>query len=154
MFGRPPCSTRTNTLFPDTTRVQSLCDDGDARERLRVVRAERRAGIGGVLHPVERIGAYDVDRQHVLARDHRLAHRSSARIGPDVVRPHRLGEITEVVYLLRVVGVMEETRAALLRVEGRDLAAQPLLVLDAEGDQLRARLLDRVRGTRNRKSVV
>src|SRR3546814_5825624 len=61
-----------------------------------------------------------------------------------------LGEIPEVVSLLRVVGVMEETRAALLRVEGRDLAAQPLLVLDEEGDQLRARLRDLVRGKRVR----
>src|SRR3546814_16853791 len=43
MIRRPPRSTRTDTLFPDTTRFRSRCPRGPASHRRRPPRQDRQA---------------------------------------------------------------------------------------------------------------
>src|SRR3546814_19784288 len=82
MIRRPPRSTRTDTLFPYTTRFRSVVDMHPAEHLARRVDAPRPA----VQHPVQRRPAGTVDAGQA-EHAHILAQRLPRQIGRDPRRP-------------------------------------------------------------------
>src|SRR3546814_9562032 len=65
MIRRPPRSTRTDTLFPDTTLFRSTGEVASGFEYLAQARIHAFDGIGGVDHPTHLRGKGE-ERNHLL----------------------------------------------------------------------------------------